>query len=364
MKEKKWKMEKFTKIGQMRGIIQAVQRELSFGGYDENEEPIWNDVPLGGYPTLKFKGTVKTHGTNAGIGLTTDGEVYAMSRNNIITPLGDNAGFATWVQSEKEMLKKTLECAQILANQFHDDCKAYVYGEWIGKGVQNKVGISTLSKRWCIYAIKVVPNDTEVESFYIDSSPLVSCAARKIHKVEEFKTFEIDIDFNNVAVAAEQIEKWVLEVEAECPVAKALGAVPIKADGRLIGEGIVWTYFENRIRKHIFKTKGQEHSKGGGKVKKFKAADSKELQKAQLWVMKYGCTESRLDQKYVEAFGCDGPGDRKRTGEYIKSVFQDVVDEELDLLIEEGLEPKNISGLVAKAAKDYLFSRMNKEVGL
>ncbi len=362
-KENKWQMEKFTKIGDLRGVIHAISKEASYVKTDEDGNAIYREVPLNSLPTLTFTGTVKTHGTNAGIGLTTEGEVYAMSRNNIITPLGDNAGFATWVETEKDYLKDILSAAQMLAKGFHKDCKAYIYGEWIGKGIQNKVGISTLPKQWIIFAIKVVPNNTEEDSFYISSTNLIGEFHNKIHKAEHFKTFEIDIDFNKPQEAMTQIDQWVLEVEAECPVAKQLNATPIKDDGKLIGEGIVWSHFENGIRKHIFKTKGLEHSKGGGKVKKFKATDQASLAIARAFVNTY-VTETRLDQKYVEAFGCDGPGYIQRTGEYIKSVYQDVLDEELSTLVAEGLKPKNISGLIAQVAKTYMFDRMNKEAGL
>jgi len=147
-KEKKWQMEKFTKIGDIRGVIYTITKEVAYVKTDDDGNAIYREVPLNSLPTLTFTGTVKTHGTNAGIGLTTEGEVYAMSRNNIITPLGDNAGFATWVEAEKVYLKDILLAAQTLARSFHKDSKVYIYGEWIGKGVQNRVGISTLPKQW------------------------------------------------------------------------------------------------------------------------------------------------------------------------------------------------------------------------
>lgn len=58
-------MQKFTDIGQFREVIRAVKQHHDYVGKDENNEPIYkHDTP---YPTLRFRGTVKLHGTNSAI---------------------------------------------------------------------------------------------------------------------------------------------------------------------------------------------------------------------------------------------------------------------------------------------------------
>lgn len=63
----------------------------------------------------------KIDGTNAQIMIDEDGTVQAASKNRIITPADDNAGFARWVSENLEELRK-------LGPGRH-------YGEWWGKGI-------------------------------------------------------------------------------------------------------------------------------------------------------------------------------------------------------------------------------------
>lgn len=67
--------------------------------------------------------TEKIDGTNAAVGVTEDGQVYAQSRKRLITPEDDNFGFATWVAENASML------AAVLGEGLH-------FGEWWGAGIQ------------------------------------------------------------------------------------------------------------------------------------------------------------------------------------------------------------------------------------
>ena len=79
--------------------------------------------------------TEKIDGTNACVVVVekehgqsfADRQVFAQSRNRIITPTSDNYGFAKWVEENKETLKQ-------LGPGHH-------YGEWWGKGIQRGYGI-------------------------------------------------------------------------------------------------------------------------------------------------------------------------------------------------------------------------------
>lgn len=67
--------------------------------------------------------------------------VFAQSRNNMITPDKDNAGFARWVQNNADELVETL------GNGYH-------FGEWAGAGIQRRYDLTTKkfalfdTKRW------------------------------------------------------------------------------------------------------------------------------------------------------------------------------------------------------------------------
>lgn len=72
--------------------------------------------------------TEKIDGTNAAIGVTENGEVFAQSRTRIITPDQDNFGFARWVYDNN------LALADALGPGLH-------FGEWWGKGIQRGYGL-------------------------------------------------------------------------------------------------------------------------------------------------------------------------------------------------------------------------------
>jgi len=66
--------------------------------------------------------TEKIDGTNAAVGVTPEGTLYAQSRNRIIFPgKDDNMGFALWVQQNVDSLK-------LLGPGIH-------FGEWWGVGI-------------------------------------------------------------------------------------------------------------------------------------------------------------------------------------------------------------------------------------
>jgi hypothetical protein len=82
------KMIKFPSIEQFRSVVATVLRQYNFAGLDENGDAIYDTTKP--KPTLTFKGTVKLHGTNAGVsfkyGYDNTSEYWVQSRENIITP--------------------------------------------------------------------------------------------------------------------------------------------------------------------------------------------------------------------------------------------------------------------------------------
>ena len=79
--------------------------------------------------------TEKIDGTNAGIYLAEDNQVYAASRTRWITPEQDNYGFAKWVKANQDELRD-------LGYGMH-------WGEWWGQGIQRKYGLD--EKRFSLF---------------------------------------------------------------------------------------------------------------------------------------------------------------------------------------------------------------------
>ena len=68
----------------------------------------------------------------------------AQSRESILSPEKDNAGFARWVESQKDLW---LSIA--------GDLDIVIFGEWIGKGIQKNVACSSIpEKAFAIFAVR------------------------------------------------------------------------------------------------------------------------------------------------------------------------------------------------------------------
>ena len=81
--------------------------------------------------------TEKIDGTNGVICITEDGDLFAGSRSQWITPAQDNYGFAKWVEGNKAELLK-------LGPGYH-------YGEWWGQGIQRNYSLR--EKRWSLFNV-------------------------------------------------------------------------------------------------------------------------------------------------------------------------------------------------------------------
>ena len=337
----------FPSIEQYRNISATVNRQFNFVGLDENGEAIYDHNKL--KPTLKFKGTVKLHGTNAGVCYNHDDGLWAQSRENIITPESDNAGFAFFVESNKEIFTNLIvDVASANGlNILHNTIS--IYGEWCGGNIQKGVGICNLPKSFFIFGVKVTPHtETEEErkanpAYWVDYSYLQAPEAR-IFNIDAFPTWEMDIDFNHPELSQNKLSELTLAVEAECPVAKAFGFSGV-------GEGIVWSC-EYKGSVHRFKVKGEKHS--SSKVKTLAAVDVDKINSIKEFI-DYSVTESRFNQGLEKTFPNGEPIDIKKMGQLIKWVNDDIIKEEMDTMVANKLEPKDIGKYVSTKVREMFF---------
>ncbi len=356
-------MSNFTSIGLFRTTIESVKHEATYLGKDENGVDQYDETVK--LPTLHFTGTVKLHGTNSAVSLDHKNNFVIQSRKRVINMESDNAGFAEYVERNKNAF---LGLFDEYKNLLKTNERVVIYGEWCGGNIQKGVAINKLSKRFVIFAVKIIPfkieNDKSTDAYYIKPAKEAINHESNIYNINDYKKFEIDIDFNNPTIANEQIAKWVDEVEKECPFGKSFAV-----DG--IGEGLVFTYYDNESgrRKYIFKAKGEKHAKGGRenrRKKVIKPVDKEFEKKIAKFINEYACKEFRLDQVYTETFDLlnGGKGDIRKMGVFIKGVVQDVVKEEFDIMTEMGIENKDVTKGISKVSKDYLLARLNEEAGL
>lgn len=356
------RMIKFPSIEQFRNIVHNVTSRAQWVGKDENGNSIYDTSrPL---PTLKFEGTIKLHGTNAGVALDDEGNTWCQSRENIITPLSDNAGFATYVHGQRDAFAELFKQAT-LCKPLHPGEAMLIFGEWCGGNIQKGVGITQLPKMFVIFGIARIVEDErqwfesdEVQLVHQRASSHCNAFPNNIFSIYQFPHYEIEIDFARPQDIQQQLSDMTIAVEEECPVAKQLGATPEK--GPMIGEGIVWKCVTPGYNNsgYWFKVKGEKHA-AKTKVKTFTPVDAERVDKINALAVQV-TPDWRLEQMLQETFNMlnGGQPDIKRMGDFIKAVMQDIVKEDLDLIAGAGFSMKDVNGAISKIARDYMLKQL------
>jgi hypothetical protein len=356
------KLIKMPSIGQFRDVVSSISRHYNFVGVDENGNAIYDDSLA--KPIITFKSTVKLHGTNSGVsGNFTDGDlsIWSQSKGNIITPQSDNSGFAFFVESNKALFEEMISSIYIKENLDIQNNTVTIYGEFVGKGIQKGVGICNLPKSLFIFGVKITPHTTTEEelranpAYWVDSSYLRSIE-HKIYNIEDYPTFDVVIDFNNLELSQNEIVDLTIAVENECPVSKCFGFPDT------IGEGLVFNCDFKGVR-YTFKSKGDKHS--NSKVKVLKQVDNEQINKC-IVISQKVCPAWRLDQMLNETFDILNGGqiDIKKMGTYIKAVVNDIIKEELLTISDGGLEIKDITKYISEISRNFFVQRLNESVGL
>ena len=357
------KMIKWPSISQFRDVVKNVAYKTRFIGLDDQENTIFDKFKT--LPIQKYEGTIKLHGTCAGVAITPTDEnpqIWCESRENIITPLKDNAGFAAYIYFHKDLYTKILN--ELYSTFTEDECKnnidVIIWGEWCGGNIQKGIGLNQIDKMFVIFGAALI-NETG-EKTYASRKQIANAIfsirnesnKKIIHCIYDFKTFLIDIDFDKPHNIQNELNKITDDVELECPVAKALGATIEK--GLMIGEGVVWRCIEPGYEDsgYWFKVKGDKHSKS--KVKTLANVDVEKIDNINALSDQLAHT-GRLDQGLQIVFNTLNGGeiDIKRTGEFIKWVISDIIKEELDTITSNGFTVKEISNRVNKLARDHII---------
>lgn len=335
------KFKAYHKIRQFKDVVRDITYKANFKGLDGNNEPIYEESTK---PTIKFKGTVKLHGTNAGICYDPNIGIVAQKRNSLIVKENTDAhmGFNNFVnhteESEIELLMKDLWTIYCKGDE-----QITLYGEWAGSGIQKGIGISTLPKSFYIFDLKVY-NPIEDESKWIDVSEVEFGIIDNVYSIYDFPTFEIEIDFNSAAMSQNKLIELTNKVEKECPVTKQLG-------GKGIGEGIVWIGYWND-EKYIFKVKGEKHSTS--KVKTLASVDP-EVVKSIYEFVDYSCTQNRIEQGIQEVNATE----KKHMPDLLKWVANDIISEESDTLKSNNLEWKQVARECSNRVRQYFFTKLD-----
>lgn len=304
----------FPSIEQYRNVVRLVRERAQHDG-----------LPL---PRLTFYGSVKLHGTNAGIGFTEAGEMWTQSRSQILTPEADHMGFAKWVRDNADTIPRLVS--------------SVIFGEWCGGNIQKGVALGKLPKMFVPFA--VVTNGRwwtpgEMKTFFFHSG---------LRCIYDFQNWAKVIDFNRPEESQNELGELTQAVEAECPVGRELGASGV-------GEGIVW-WAEPRedfnTQGLVFKVKGEKHSET--KVKTLAPVDVEKIENIRTLVDTV-VTQHRLEKKLSEF----GEADIKRTGDFLKLVTGDVMKEEADTIAASGLPQTDVMRGVTMKARQFFVEAVN-----
>jgi hypothetical protein len=298
-----------------------------------------------------FVNDILVHNSNAGVSFNETDGIWYQSKENIITATKDNAGFAFFADVRKDIF---IEMIRTLAKENSIDLNVNtisIFGEWAGPGIQKGVGISMLpQKTMFVFSAKVsIPGNEDFVCYNLDCTKLKH-EESFIFNINDFPTYEIEIDFNNPALSTNEIIEMTLSVENECPVAKQFG------NDNTIGEGIVFKAYYKDVE-YKFKSKGEKHS-AASKVKILKPVDNEKINKlislAQLVTQGW-----RLEQMYNLTFDIINGGvpNIKNLGIYIKNVISDIQKEESNVISENGFELNDISKYISDISKAYFFEK-------
>lgn len=321
-------MKKFPSIEQFRHVIREVQTSHDYQGKDELDNPIYRHSSP--YPVIDFTGTVKLHGTNASIVKYKSGEVQFQSRENVLSLQKDNAQFMLNMMGKNlDFLFDGIEFADYIA----------VYGEWCGQGIQKGVALSELPKMFVIFGWKV-------DDVWVDNIQRFD-PSRQIYDIHQFPTYQVSIDFNQPEMVQNKLIELTIEVENECPVGKYFGVSGV-------GEGIVFSANYNGKRL-TFKSKGERHAVS--KVKTLNSIDVESLESMNEFV-NYAVTENRLKQGLEKLKEMQLPITEKSTGDFLRWLVNDIVKEETDTIVQNGLDVKKLNPLISKAARQWYFNNL------
>lgn len=334
----------YPSIDQLRQVIRGVSQTSAYMGKDESGEPIYDGSRP--KPILKFRGTVKVHGTNAAITRvpepTTEDpcaqRYEAQSRTRTLVAPDDNSGFRAWVDSLPRDVLDTL------FEQFSLDEEVTIFGEWAGRGIQAGVAVAEVDRFFYIFAVKAGDE-------WKDPSLAADAPEHRIFNALDatrFPTWEVDIDFAVPERSQNYLVEVTEQVEKECPVGKALGTTGI-------GEGVVWVCVDEdrQYRGSSFKVKGEKHSVS--KVKTLAPVDVERVKTVEEFADKV-LTVPRLEQGVSWLREQGKEVSEKSTGDYLRWLVGDVLKEERDTMEASGITEREVGKIAGTRGRQWFFT--------
>lgn len=329
---------------------------------------------LSGTSTVTYRCKVKLHGTNAavqmfpdyavGSGGLPDKPIICQSRENIITPEKDNAGFARWATEAFKERQKTYGGVPIV-----------IYGEWVGPGIQKNVAVSQIQKKcFVVFAARphlpaympdqliVEPDELALLVAGVPDTYVLPWYSRPCHHgCDTHVAAKVDVDWKQsdeeLTKTIAPINDWVMEIEQNDPWVKATFGV----DGT--GEGLVFypvsehhLGFEN-FQNMTFKAKGEKH-------KNIKTASPAQVIPEMVAsidaFVDLVLTQSRLEQGANATAKGAFTYDLRQTGKFVSWILTDVQKETQDELEASNLDWKQVQKPLSDKARSWYLTQAKK----
>lgn len=321
-------MEKFSSIDSFRHVFKGVE--------------LYVERTASQVPVFDYVGTVKLHGTNAGIRRSSSGKLQAQSRSNIISSSNDNFGFAKFVEDNEAAIR------QLFDTHFGPDDDVTLFGEWVGRGIQKGIALSELDPHLVLFNAKI---NQKYNPDYFPFPESIQNNEIGIYSIGQIPFYELTVDFSDPKDAIDEANNLTIYIERECPWGKFRGVTGV-------GEGLVWIPRQHPENSDLwFKTKGGKHS-GKGTAKGIKASISPEQANTIQELLETVLPEWRLQQGIQVMKERGEQIDYRAVGPYLKWINQDILKEESDTVDASGIEWKYVSRAVTNAARQYILKEI------
>ena len=343
---------KYPKIVQFGDIVHTIRKTVLWM-QTEGDQSVSSTLPV-----VTVVGTEKIHGTNASVCFSNPDGFWVQKRTDICTVENDNAASAFHATANTDAWISIIKQLAVAHNINLDTHIITVYFEWCGGNIQSKSAVSGLDKMSIIFRhFKVSPVEaTEEESnvwFETKANDVwVDAKDSHIYNISNFPTYTMQVDLADTTASMDKLMSLVDSIEDNSPVGCALGIE------NNIAEGIVFSFIMFDVL-HVFKVKGEKHTKGGKSTKTRTAAESEK--DALLWDIAYKVTPIwRLEQMFNEANDVinDGIPNIKNIGKFMQLLNKDILEEEANTIKDAGLEPKQISKQVGQLAVAFFKSML------
>jgi hypothetical protein len=285
---------------------------------------------------LQFRSKIKLHGTNAGIRII-DGEAFYQKRTGDVTPLSDNAGFASFAHT---VTWKT-------------DTDIIIYGEWAGPGVQKSDAVSSIpNKMFFVFGVQcgedMITEPDDIQKYLPDDSRI---------KVIPWFDEPTTVSINDVMTAknlSARLDADVKEIGNEDPYIKELFDVSGVGEGLVVSpyfkEGSVPLWLYNTF---TFKVKSDAHL-----VQKTKSPNSS------IYIEIPGSVKDFCDQ-FVTDNRCEQMVNEHLAGSYamqgmstfLREINADILKESKNEFAELGVEWKLVNKELSKRVVIWFKSK-------